>query len=34
VDSGLKDDLVLGDPTAPRFVLWGGGLKPVPSSPS
>ncbi|KAF5785316.1 putative protoporphyrinogen oxidase [Helianthus annuus] len=33
VDSGLKDDLVLGDPTAPRFVLWGGGLKPVPSSP-
>lgn len=31
VDSGLKDDLVLGDPTAPRFVLWGGGLKPVPS---
>ncbi|KAI3819175.1 hypothetical protein L1987_13000 [Smallanthus sonchifolius] len=34
VDSGLKDDLVLGDPTAPRFVLWGGGLKPVPSSPA
>ncbi|KAL8232760.1 hypothetical protein R6Q57_002538 [Mikania cordata] len=32
VDSGLKDDLVLGDPTAPRFVLWGGGLKPVPSN--
>ncbi|KAJ4914697.1 hypothetical protein Rs2_00247 [Raphanus sativus] len=31
VDSGLKDDLVLGDPTAPRFVLWNGKLRPVPS---
>ncbi|KFK30747.1 hypothetical protein AALP_AA6G021700 [Arabis alpina] len=30
VDSGLKDDLVLGDPTAPRFVLWNGKLRPVP----
>nr|XP_048336668.1 protoporphyrinogen oxidase 1, chloroplastic isoform X2 [Ziziphus jujuba var. spinosa] len=33
VDSGLKDDLVLGDPNAPRFVLWGGRLRPVPSKP-
>ncbi|XVF22208.1 hypothetical protein REPUB_Repub12eG0153900 [Reevesia pubescens] len=31
VDSGLKDDLVLGDPNAPRFVLWEGKLRPVPS---
>lgn len=31
VDSGLKDDLVLGDPDAPRFVLWEGKLRPVPS---
>ncbi|KAL8153496.1 hypothetical protein V2J09_011256 [Rumex salicifolius] len=34
VDSGLKDDLVLGDPTAPRFVLWNGKLRPVPSKPT
>ncbi|XP_059436269.1 protoporphyrinogen oxidase 1, chloroplastic-like [Corylus avellana] len=34
VDSGLKDDLVLGDPNAPRFVLWDGKLKPVPSKPT
>lgn len=27
----MKDDLVLGDPTAPRFVLWNGKLRPVPS---
>ncbi|KAK4417987.1 Protoporphyrinogen oxidase, chloroplastic [Sesamum alatum] len=33
VDSGLKDDLVLGDPNAPRFVLWNGKLRPVPSKP-
>ncbi|KAF4371724.1 protoporphyrinogen oxidase 1, chloroplastic [Cannabis sativa] len=33
VDSGLKEELVLGDPTAPRFVLWNGKLRPVPSSP-
>ncbi|XP_044493256.1 protoporphyrinogen oxidase 1, chloroplastic [Mangifera indica] len=33
VDSGLKDDLVLGDPNAPRFVLWDGKLRPVPSKP-
>nr|O24163.1 RecName: Full=Protoporphyrinogen oxidase, chloroplastic; Short=PPO; AltName: Full=Protoporphyrinogen IX oxidase isozyme I; Short=PPO I; Short=PPX I; Flags: Precursor [Nicotiana tabacum]CAA73865.1 protoporphyrinogen oxidase [Nicotiana tabacum] len=31
VDCGLKDDLVLGDPNAPRFVLWKGKLRPVPS---
>ncbi|KAL8527111.1 hypothetical protein ACS0TY_005109 [Phlomoides rotata] len=31
VDSGLKDDLVLGDPDAPRFVFWNGKLRPVPS---
>ncbi|GFQ01200.1 protoporphyrinogen oxidase chloroplastic [Phtheirospermum japonicum] len=31
VDSGLKDELVLGDPNAPRFVLWNGKLRPVPS---
>ena len=34
MDSGLKDDLVLGDPNAPRFVLWNGKLRPVPSKPS
>ncbi|KAG8477567.1 hypothetical protein CXB51_030815 [Gossypium anomalum] len=34
VDSGLKDDLVLGDPNAPRFVLWEGKLRPVPSKPT
>ncbi|NP_001413391.1 protoporphyrinogen oxidase 1, chloroplastic [Spinacia oleracea] len=31
VDSGLKEELVLGDPNAPRFVLWNGKLRPVPS---
>ena len=34
VDSGLKDDLVLGDPKAPRFVFWEGKLRAVPSSPT
>lgn len=34
VDSGLKDELVLGDPNAPRFVLWKGKLRPVPSKPT
>ncbi|CAA7398615.1 unnamed protein product [Spirodela intermedia] len=34
VDSGLKDDLVLGDPDAPRFVLWQGKLRPVPAKPT
>ncbi|PIA37868.1 hypothetical protein AQUCO_02900008v1 [Aquilegia coerulea] len=33
VDCGLKDDLVFGDPNAPRFVLWNGKLRPVPSKP-
>eukprot|EP00252_Welwitschia_mirabilis_P020038 TRINITY_DN4806_c0_g1_i2.p1 TRINITY_DN4806_c0_g1~~TRINITY_DN4806_c0_g1_i2.p1 ORF type:complete len:339 (+),score=53.14 TRINITY_DN4806_c0_g1_i2:209-1225(+) len=33
VDCGLKDELVLGDPKAPRFVFWEGKLRPVPSSP-
>lgn len=32
VDSGLKDELVLGDANAPRFVLWNGKLRPVPSN--
>ncbi|MCO5576364.1 hypothetical protein L7F22_030174 [Adiantum nelumboides] len=34
VDSGLKDQLVLGDPTAPRFVFWEGKLRPVPAGPT
>jgi oxygen-dependent protoporphyrinogen oxidase len=34
VDSGLKDELVLGDPDAPRFVLWNGKLRPVPGKPT
>ncbi|CAN4106544.1 unnamed protein product [Withania somnifera] len=34
VDCGLKDDLVLGDPDAPRFVLWKGKLRPVPAKPT
>uniref|UniRef100_A0A803NDK8 Amine oxidase domain-containing protein n=1 Tax=Chenopodium quinoa TaxID=63459 RepID=A0A803NDK8_CHEQI len=34
VDSGLKDELVFGDPNAPRFVLWNGKLRPVPSKPT
>ncbi|KAL6500196.1 hypothetical protein OROHE_025562 [Orobanche hederae] len=34
VDNGLKDELVLGDPNAPRFVLWNGKLRPVPSKPT
>lgn len=34
VDSGLKEELVLGDPTAPRFVFWQGKLRPVPAGPT
>jgi protoporphyrinogen/coproporphyrinogen III oxidase len=33
VDAGVADELVLGDPKAPRFVLWGGRLRPTPSGP-
>ena len=33
VDAGCADKLVLGDPKAPRFVLWGGRLRPTPSGP-
>eukprot|EP00899_Mesostigma_viride_P013804 jgi/Mesvir1/22424/Mv17900-RA.1 len=33
VDVGLKDELVLGDPDAPRFVWWEGKLRPVPAGP-
>ncbi|CAI9781006.1 unnamed protein product [Fraxinus pennsylvanica] len=33
-DSGLKNELVLWDPNAPRFVLWNGKLRPVPSKPT
>eukprot|EP01026_Neomeris_dumetosa_P082463 TRINITY_DN9424_c0_g1_i2.p5 TRINITY_DN9424_c0_g1~~TRINITY_DN9424_c0_g1_i2.p5 ORF type:complete len:103 (+),score=19.05 TRINITY_DN9424_c0_g1_i2:303-611(+) len=31
VDAGVTDELVLGDPTAPRFVFWEGILRQVPS---
>lgn len=34
IDSGLKDELVLGDPKSPRYVLWGGRLRPVPAGPA
>eukprot|EP00898_Chlorokybus_atmophyticus_P003482 jgi/Chlat1/4134/Chrsp269S00292 len=30
VDMGVKDELVFGDPDAPRFVYWEGKLRPVP----
>lgn len=33
VDSGCDKELVFGDPKAPRFVLWGGRLRPTPSGP-
>lgn len=31
VDAGVVDQLVLGDPTAPRFVYWDKKLRPTPS---
>lgn len=33
VDTGLKEELVLGDPTAPRFVFWDKKLRKTPSGP-
>lgn len=33
VDAGVADELVLGDPKAPRFVYWEGRLRPTPSGP-
>ena len=33
MDAGLKDELVFGDPEAPRFVFWEGRLRPVPGGP-
>ncbi|CAM8920032.1 unnamed protein product [Rhodiola kirilowii] len=34
VDSGLKDDLVFGDPDAPTLCLMDGKLRPVSSKPA
>mgnify|MGYP002632480253 CR=1 FL=1 len=33
VDAGVADELVFGDPKAPRFVWWEGKLRPTPSGP-
>ncbi|PSC75640.1 Protoporphyrinogen oxidase chloroplastic [Micractinium conductrix] len=33
VDAGVADELVLGDPKAPRFVYWDKELRPTPSGP-
>ena len=33
VDAGVADELVMGDPTAPRFVFWKNKLRATPSSP-
>ena len=33
VDANIVDELVFGDPTAPRFVFWDGELLPTPSGP-
>ena len=32
-NAGLERDLLFADPKAPRFVLWQGRLRPVPSGP-
>ena len=34
MDAGLKDELVFGDPEAPRFVFWENKLRPVPGGPA
>ena len=31
--AGVAKDLIFADPKAPRFVLWQGRLRPVPSGP-
>lgn len=31
MDAGVADQLVLGDPKAPRFVYWDKKLRPTPS---
>ncbi|KAI8468570.1 MAG: flavin-containing amine oxidoreductase-domain containing protein [Monoraphidium minutum] len=33
VDAGVADQLVFGDPKAPRFVFWQNKLRPTPSGP-
>ena len=33
MDAGVADQLVFGDPTAPRFVFWEKKLRPTPSGP-
>ena len=33
VDAGIGEDLVFGDPKAPRFVWWNKKLRPTPSGP-
>lgn len=33
VDAGCKEDLVFGDPKAPRFVFWEKKLRATPSGP-
>ena len=33
VDAGIAEDLVFGDPKAPRFVFWNKKLRPTPSGP-
>ena len=33
VDANIAEDLVFGDPKAPRFVFWEKKLRPTPSGP-